>query len=110
MPNQIIHIHADAPAKPPAGSACNGCGVCCSWRPCPMGAMISGRLQGPCKALRWFDSARLYRCGMVDDPGAVLPRLPAWAAPALARLARLWIAQGAGCDSSLEARPAAVSG
>jgi len=110
MPDQIIHIHAEAPPKPPAGSPCNGCGVCCSWRPCPMGAVISGRLHGPCDALRWLDSARVYRCAMVDDPGAVLTHLPAWAAPVLSRLARRWIAQGAGCDCSLEAEAAAQSG
>jgi len=74
-----------------------------------MGALISGRLQGPCEALRWLDGARVYRCGMVDEPGAVLARLPHWATPIVSTLARRWIAQGVGCDCTLEAAPATAT-
>ncbi|MBL0086024.1 MAG: hypothetical protein IPP44_04765 [Ideonella sp.] len=106
MRGQIIHIHTEAPPKPTAGASCNGCGVCCSWRPCPMGVLLSRRTTGPCVALRWFDEVGRYRCAMVDKPSSVLPNLPSWAAAVTARLARRWIAQGIGCDCDLEAAPA----
>jgi hypothetical protein len=102
---QVIHIHAQAPAKPAEGDACNGCGVCCSSAPCPMGALLSRRLSGVCVALRWHDDALRYRCAMVDEPASVLNALPAWLAPLAARLALRWIAAGVGCDCSLEAAP-----
>ena len=38
----LIRIHADAPAKPPVGAPCNGCGVCCLLEPCPLGVLLSG--------------------------------------------------------------------
>ena len=39
---QAIHLHALAPAKPHTGAACNGCGVCCAWQPCPLGVLAIG--------------------------------------------------------------------
>jgi hypothetical protein len=107
---QVIQIHAQAPAKPVEGEACNGCGVCCAWKPCPVGALLSRRLTGSCKALRWHDASLHYRCAMVSDPGSMLRGLPSWAKAPAARLARRWIAAGAGCDSDIEtqrARPTA---
>jgi hypothetical protein len=86
---QIIRVHADAPLKPRLGDACNGCGVCCLAEPCPLGVLVSLRLRGPCRALRWDDATRRYRCGLAH-------RSP-WA-----RLARRLIAAGAGCDSDAE--------
>lgn len=111
MPSeQIIQIHALAPAKPSEGATCNGCGVCCLSQPCPLGMALSGARTGACKALRWSAKETRYLCGAVSEPGAVLrQRLPVAGAllyGLLARwlpvLARRWIAEGAGCDSSLE--------
>jgi hypothetical protein len=87
----VIAIHADAPAKPLLGDACNGCGVCCLDEPCPLGALVSWRRRGACVALRWDAPAQRYRCGLVAE------RRP-W----LAALARRWIAAGRGCDSDAE--------
>jgi hypothetical protein len=106
MGHAIIHLHPAAPAKPATGAACNGCGVCCAWQPCPLGMLVSGRRHGSCTALRWDDQAALYRCAMVDAPEAAWPALPRLLRPALVRLARRWIAAGAGCDCDAEARPA----
>jgi len=86
---RIIHVHADAPLKPPVGAACNGCGVCCLAEPCPLGMLLSLKRRGACRMLRWDDSARRYRCG-------ALGRGP-WQA-----LARRWISAGSGCDCSLD--------
>lgn len=91
---QIIRIHADAPLKPALGAACNGCGVCCLAEPCPAGVLVSMKRSGACRALRWDDAGRRYRCGLMQDAAG---RRTPWA-----RLARRLIASGAGCDSDAE--------
>lgn len=102
MGHTVIHLHPAAPAKPPVGAACNGCGVCCAWAPCPLGVLLSRRLRGPCTALRWDGERALYRCAAVQprpgQPPRAARRLLAW-------LAARWIAAGVGCDCSLDARP-----
>jgi hypothetical protein len=97
MRQSVIHLHAEAPAKPPTGQACNGCGVCCAWAPCPLGMLLSRRRTGPCRALTW-DSQR-YRCGVLTEPRRHLPWLPAGLAR---RLAWRWIAAAQGCDAELD--------
>ena len=97
--HRVIHLHASAPPKPAVGANCNGCGVCCAAEPCPLGMLLSRRLKGACVALRWDEPGARYRCGVVQEPAAYLRLLPAsWAG----RLARRWIAAGAGCDSDVE--------
>ena len=105
-----IHIHPLAPPKAALGAACNGCGVCCLFAPCPLGMVLSRRRSGACAALRWDDTLVQYRCGALVAPRDVvvqaLPRGMRAVAPALApllrQLAARWIAAGSGCDSSLE--------
>ena len=95
-PARVIRLRADAPGKPAEGAACNGCGVCCAWAPCPAGIWVSGRRQGRCRALAW-DGAR-YRCGLLAQPRRFVRWLPAaWTR----RLAARWIAAGQGCDAAL---------
>ena len=96
MQRRVIFLQARAPAKPPPGQACNGCGACCAAEPCPLGAIIGRQLRGPCAALAWEEAAARYRCGAVTAPERHLPWLPAgWAR----RLALRWIAAGSGCDA-----------
>ena len=106
MAYPVIYLHALAPAKPAPGAACNGCGVCCAWQPCPLGMLVSGRRHGACTALRWQAGAQRYDCAVLAAPQALWPHLPALLRPALRWLARRWIAAGAGCDSDLEVAPA----
>ncbi len=113
MHRVIIHLHPEAPQKPPEGAPCNGCGVCCASEPCPLGILASRRRQGACAALVWSDegqggpaSAGRYRCGLVGQPERVLPRALAPAAAVVARLARRLIASGQGCDCSAVVEPA----
>ncbi len=99
---RVIRLHTSAPDKPPAGEPCNGCGVCCASEPCPIGILVSRRRHGACAALEWSDDAGLYRCGLIENPAAHLPvalrRAAPLLAPAIARLARRYIAADLGCD------------
>ncbi len=105
-----IYIHPLAPAKVVAGAACNGCGVCCLYAPCPLGVLLSRRRTGACGALRWDAPLSQYRCGAITVPQAVLaqslPRglrgLAPMLAPVLRRVGLRWIAAGIGCDSDLK--------
>ena len=98
----FITIHAAAPPKPTLGEPCNGCGVCCAARPCPVSRLLLGHRSGTCPALQWQDTTRRYLCGMVTTPASFLSWLPPqWNAFAGRRLAR-WIAPGIGCDSTVE--------
>lgn len=111
-----IQIHAQAPAKVTVGAACNGCGVCCLYAPCPLGMVLSRRRSGACSALQWDPALVQYRCGAIVAPGAVLahalPRalrgLATPLAPVLRRLGLRWIGAGVGCDSSLELEPTTI--
>jgi len=99
MPHRVILLHASAPPKPPAGQPCNGCGLCCTAEPCPLGMLLSRRRHGACAALAWSAGETRYRCGVLAQPRRWLPWLPAsWAR----RLAQRWIAAGSGCDATLE--------
>jgi hypothetical protein len=96
---RVIYLHALAPAKPPTGTACNGCGVCCATEPCPLGMWLSRRRRGACAALRWSPSELRYLCGALSQPAQWWPWLPeAWARS----LVRRWIAAGVACDAELE--------
>ncbi len=106
MTARVIHIHAAAPAKPPEGAACNGCGICCASEPCPLGMLVSHRRSGTCTALVWVDTSGLYRCGLLHAPRRHLPRGLRWSAPLVRRLATRWISAGTGCDAALSADPA----
>lgn len=105
--HQVIHIHPDAPAKPPEGAPCNGCGVCCLVAPCPVGMLVSRKRYGACSALVWSDAAERYHCGLMLSAGAGradVASVPWWQRPARA-LALHWvrrvISAGSGCDASL---------
>jgi hypothetical protein len=106
----VIPIHPQAPGKVAEGVACNGCGVCCLFEPCPLGILLFRSRTGACRALHWDDTLVQYRCGAVVAPRNVLvlalPDRTSWLAGVLAPLLRRaglrWIAAGSGCDSSLE--------
>ncbi|MDD2885431.1 MAG: hypothetical protein PHT48_10355 [Dechloromonas sp.] len=98
MPETVIHLHRAAPAKPPEGAPCNGCGVCCALETCPVARLRFRQIAGPCPALHWSVHETRYFCGLLERPAAYLPSLPRWAEPALRRLLRRWISAGSGCD------------
>jgi hypothetical protein len=99
---RTIWLRADAPSKPQAGTACNGCGICCASEPCPLGMIVSGRRREPCRALAWSEDGRRYRCALLGPPtnlSAPGPLLRRWRETLLRR----WIGAGIGCDSTAEA-------
>lgn len=100
--HRTIHLHASAPAKPAVGADCNGCGVCCAVAPCPIGVLASGRTHGACAALAWVEGESRYRCGLIAQPQAHLPRAAKPLAPLLARLAHRSVSAGRGCDCTWE--------
>jgi hypothetical protein len=107
MGPRTIWLHRAAPAKPEAGAPCNGCGVCCAAEPCPVGMLLSLRVRGRCRLLRFEDSQARYRCGLMPAGHAV------GAVRWLRLLVARWIGAGLGCDSTAQAiaaprRPALV--
>ncbi|MBV8618675.1 MAG: hypothetical protein JOY84_07430 [Curvibacter sp.] len=102
----VIEVHREAPDRPAFGQPCNGCGQCCLAEPCPLGMLVSRRRHGACAALCWHPGAAQYRCGLLEDPAALLGPRWRWLAsrlrPWLVRCIRRWIAAGAGCDARFE--------
>ena len=91
--------HVSAPLKPPVGSPCNGCGLCCLAEPCPLGMLYSRRTTGPCMKLRWDDGAARYVCGALQDAEHAVQRRSNGFTRAWRALVRRWIAAGMGCDA-----------
>lgn len=88
-----VALHAAAPPKPAVGVPCNGCGVCCSYAPCPLSRLLLGHRAGKCPALVWQESR--YACGLVVAPTGLARWLPR-------RFVLRWIAAGKGCDCDAE--------
>ena len=102
---RVVMLRPAAPAKPPPGDACNGCGLCCAAEPCPLGMWLSRRRRGACAALDWSAEEARYVCGALAQPAQWLPWLPAaWAR----RLVRRWIAAGTACDADWAVQDAAA--
>lgn len=98
----LVRLHAGAPEKPPLGSPCNGCGICCAAETCPAARMVLFRMRGPCPALEWNEARQRYFCGLVSRPGDHLSWLPGFlAAPASRFFSRL-ISANAGCDADAQ--------
>ena len=108
--HRIIHINTQAPKKPSAGEACNGCGVCCLLEPCPLGVVMTRQSRGACRLLFWEQVSQQYRCGAMSEPEKVLqqwiPAVMRSMTPSLLwmlrRWAGRWIAAGHGCDCDVE--------
>ena len=98
---QVIHLRVLAPAKPKPGAACNGCGVCCAVRPCPIGMLLSAKVRGACTQLHWSQPVKRYECGALNKAKAVPWPL---ARRILTGLVGRWIGADDGCDSSVEVR------
>jgi hypothetical protein len=96
MAQRTVWLHRAAPPKPAHGAPCNGCGVCCASEPCPAGMLLSLRMRGRCRLLRFEPSQARYRCGLMAGSSGTLRGL-------LQALAARWIGAGLGCDSTAQA-------
>jgi hypothetical protein len=63
-----------ARAKPPYGSPCNGCGLCCLVGQCQISIEVFGNVDGICPALVERDDR--WRCGLVAEPARFFPHIP----------------------------------
>lgn len=97
-----VWLHPEAPPKPAPGAPCNGCGVCCAWRPCPLGIVWSRRRRGACAMLRWDAGRARYRCGALPVQPAGAGALRRLLVALGQRLVARWIGAGAGCDCDVE--------
>lgn len=85
--------------KPPFGSPCNGCGLCCTEALCVLGAYVFEKLEGPCPALEWHDGKS--GCGLVKSPRLHAPvRTAVKGAEQMSQAAAELIGRGMGCDSN----------
>lgn len=100
-----LHLHRDAPSKPPIGTPCNGCGVCCALETCPVARLRFLQITGPCPALTWSPSEVRYHCGLLTHPARHLCGLPPRAEALTRHLLARWIAAGQGCDCNAEILP-----
>ena len=98
---------ASAEMKPPHGSPCNNCGVCCEVSLCKLAAHVFDvppGTPGPCPALQGSPGAAM--CGMVADPGRFMPvRTEAVGAQGMSDAALVVIGAGYGCDARINGEP-----
>lgn len=80
--------------KPPHGSACNRCGLCCMITLCPLAQHVFKQEMGPCPALTLEAGSTppAYTCGLTIAPG-----IPA----EMREAAKLLVRAGQGCDSRI---------
>ena len=84
-------------AKPPHGSPCNRCGLCCSIRPCELGRKVFNQDWGVCPALTKDEDGK-WICGLVIS-SLLSGRMDLCLSAAY--LNRI----GQGCDSRIESEP-----
>lgn len=91
--------------KPPHGTPCNSCGLCCMASVCPSGQRVLGCSPvGPCPALK-MDGDR-SSCGLIADPQRYFPRkVAAYGVEKIRDAAKLLIGSGTGCDARFNGEP-----
>lgn len=87
--------------KPPYGSPCNSCGLCCEFSPCVMSRAVFKKTVGPCPALGRDEDGASW-CGLVVDPRKFAPtRTAKHGAGHMREAALVMIGSGVGCDAAL---------
>ena len=79
--------------KPPYGSPCNGCGMCCIAEQCGISVALFGK-QEVCPALE--QAGRSWACGLVRNTAAHVPDIGAWGGPVLTEAFGLMLGAGTG--------------
>lgn len=92
--------------KPPHGSPCNRCGLCCMAVLCPLGKHVFKREEGPCPALQRDETDGKPTCGLVAEPTRYATRLSILHGFERMREAALHlIGSGQGCDARFNGEP-----
>jgi hypothetical protein len=87
--------------KPPYGSPCNNCGLCCIQGICRTGKLILGDVQAPCPAL--IHDGDRFLCGLMTRPQDFAPtRTRIEGAERMRAAAKLLIGSGLGCCTRIE--------
>lgn len=86
--------------KPPHGSPCTRCGVCCIASLCETGAKVFDQRKGPCPALKWDPGEQSY-CDLARNPTGYL----LGDKDRLSVAMKLLIGNGAGCDMVFHGEP-----
>ena len=90
--------------KPPHGSPCNRCGLCCVATLCPLARVVFGRSLGPCPALSY--DADGSRCGLVDEPMKYAMKVTMKSGVEATRsAAKQLIGSSLGCDARFNGEP-----
>jgi len=87
--------------KPPHGSPCNNCGLCCKEELCPLAEFVfkPRSVHSQCPALDTEDDGS-YSCGLVKRPAHFSPiRAAVVGASTLTNAALVLIGSGFGCDA-----------
>jgi hypothetical protein len=92
-------------AKPPHGSPCNYCGLCCLKSTCNTGQKFFGiDKKTRCPALEWNDHGA--QCGLMANPAKYAPGLvKVHGAKRMGDAARVIIGSGTGCDANYDDEP-----
>lgn len=97
--------------KPPHGSPCNRCGLCCMATLCPLARKVFGFEVGRCPALVWSPDNLEAACGLVVDPMRYAPTSVALRVAGRATIeeaaaaASLLVGSGTGCDARINGEP-----
>lgn len=104
MARYAVISRAVVAKKPPHGSPCNRCGVCCMVAQCDLSRLLFGEKNGPCQALE--KDGDEYHCGVVRSPTNFAPATVTKCGEDGVRDAiALIIRAGIGCDARINGEP-----
>lgn len=92
-------------SKPPMGSPCNNCGLCCRAELCPIGMEVFLQPAGTCPALEETADGSSV-CGLIAHPEVYrMVRTLQMGPEAMAEAASFLIGSGFGCDARVASEP-----
>ena len=90
-------VAAGPPKKPPEGTACNGCGLCCAVQLCPLAVEFIVDAAAPCPAMEFADGR--FWCGLARRPSRYFG-IPVSGTRLIRALVHAELSIGEGCDAS----------
>lgn len=96
-PETTRGISEGPPRKPPEGTACNGCGLCCAVVLCEVAVEVLPGACAPCPAMEYSEGR--FWCGLVRYPSRYLGTPPP-SDRLLGPMIHAALNIGGGCDAS----------